>query len=130
MNFVAEVFDDILMNILVNYFDKPPTTGTTTTSTTGAQTTSTTTMTTTAAPTTTSSTSTPSTTSTTSPTTSSTATPSTTSVITSPGFPENYDKNLDLTWLIEVPTGQRIEIKFSDFDVEYRSNCGSVILYT
>ena len=27
-------------------------------------------------------------------------------VITSPGFPGNYDNNLDLTWLIQVQMGQ------------------------
>ena len=39
-------------------------------------------------------------------------------IITSPGFPQNYDNNLDLTWLIEVPPGQRIQIRFLKFDVE------------
>ena len=44
-------------------------------------------------------------------------------VITSPGFPGNYDNNLDLTWLIQVPMGQTIEINFLSFDVEYQSSC-------
>ena len=44
-------------------------------------------------------------------------------VITSPGFPENYDNNLDLTWLIQVQLGQSIEINFLSFDVEYQYNC-------
>ena len=44
-------------------------------------------------------------------------------VITSPGFPENYDSNLDLTWLIQVQVGQRIEIFFLSFDVEAHSTC-------
>ena len=44
-------------------------------------------------------------------------------VITSPGFPGNYDNNLDLTWLIQVQMGQRIEINFLSFDVESHSNC-------
>ena len=43
--------------------------------------------------------------------------------ITSPGFPENYKKKLNLTWLIEAPSGQRIQIKFLIFDVEYHSKC-------
>ena len=43
-------------------------------------------------------------------------------VITSPGIPENYDNNLNLTWLIEVPPGRKIQIRFLSFDVE---NCGS-----
>ena len=38
--------------------------------------------------------------------------------ITSPGFPGNYDNNLDLTWLIQVQIGQTIEINFLSFDVE------------
>ena len=45
-------------------------------------------------------------------------------VITSPGFPGNYENNLDLTWLIQVQTGQRIEIAFLNFDVESHSSCG------
>ena len=45
-------------------------------------------------------------------------------VITSPGFPENYDNNLDLTWLIQVQMGQTIEINFLSFDVEAHSSCG------
>ena len=44
-------------------------------------------------------------------------------VITSPGFPENYDNNLDLNWLIEVLPRQRIEIRFLSFDVDYQSSC-------
>ena len=39
-------------------------------------------------------------------------------VITSPGFPGNYDSNLYLTWLIQVPVGQFIEIVFVSFDTE------------
>ena len=38
-------------------------------------------------------------------------------VITSPGFPENYDNNLDLTWLIQVQIGQLIDISFIDFEL-------------
>ena len=44
-------------------------------------------------------------------------------VITSPGFPGNYDNNLDLTWLIQVQIGQSIEINFLSFDVESYSSC-------
>ena len=44
-------------------------------------------------------------------------------VITSPGFPGNYDNNLDLTWLIQVQLGQMIEINFLSFDLEYDSSC-------
>ena len=39
-------------------------------------------------------------------------------VITSPGFPGNYDNNLDLTWLIQAPLGQLIELNFLDFELE------------
>ena len=38
-------------------------------------------------------------------------------VITSPGFPGNYDNNLDLTWLIQVQIGQLIDISFIDFEL-------------
>ena len=41
-------------------------------------------------------------------------------VITSPGFPETYDTNLNLTWLIKVPLGQLIEISFDSFDLEIK----------
>jgi hypothetical protein len=44
-------------------------------------------------------------------------------VIISPGFPGNYDNNLDLTWLIQVQMGQTIEINFLSFDVEADSSC-------
>mgnify|MGYP001295753375 CR=1 FL=1 len=43
-------------------------------------------------------------------------------VITSPGFPGNYDSNLDLTWLIQVQIGQTIEIIFLYFDFETESS--------
>jgi hypothetical protein len=43
--------------------------------------------------------------------------------ITSPGFPGNYDNNLDLTWLIQVQIGLTIEINFLSFDVEPDSSC-------
>ena len=45
-------------------------------------------------------------------------------VITSPGFPGNYDNNLDLTWLIQVQMGQKIEINFLFFDLYPTSSCG------
>ena len=38
-------------------------------------------------------------------------------VITSPGFPGNYDNNLDLTWLIQVQIGQLIHISFINFEL-------------
>ena len=39
-------------------------------------------------------------------------------VITSPGFPGNYDNNLDLTWIIQLPPGHLIEIVFLNNQIE------------
>ena len=45
-------------------------------------------------------------------------------VITSPGYPGNYDNNLDLTWLIQFSHGQLIEIVFISFNVRgYSFSC-------
>ena len=44
-------------------------------------------------------------------------------VITSPGFPGNYENNLDLTLLIHAQMGQKIKINFLFFDVESGSTC-------
>ena len=49
---------------------------------------------------------------------------STSGAITSPGYPQNYDNNLDLSWLIVVPIGQTIEINFIHFAVEFHLSCG------
>ena len=38
-------------------------------------------------------------------------------VIMSPGFPENYDHNLDMTWLIQVQIGQVVTISFHHFEL-------------
>ena len=38
-------------------------------------------------------------------------------VITSPGFPGNYDSNLDLSWLIQVQNGQLIDLIFLHFEL-------------
>ena len=48
--------------------------------------------------------------------------------ITSPGYPQNYDNNLDLKWLIQAPLGLVIQISFLNFDLEYQSSCGYVRL--
>ena len=37
--------------------------------------------------------------------------------ITSPNFPDKYPKNLDMTWLIKFPPGQRIKINFHEFQL-------------
>ena len=44
-------------------------------------------------------------------------------VIISPGFPGNYDNNLDLNWLIQVQMGQTIKIDFLSLDIEACSSC-------
>ena len=44
-------------------------------------------------------------------------------VITSPRYPGNYDNNLDLAWLIQLPLRQLIKIDFITFDVEDHSSC-------
>ena len=44
-------------------------------------------------------------------------------VITSPGFPGNYDNNLDMVWLVQVSPEQLIEVHFYHFDVESHSIC-------
>ena len=70
-------------------------------------------------------------------TTATTTTPQTTTIstitadgtITSPGYPQNYDNNLDLKWLIQVPLGLVIQISFLSFDLESHSSCGYVRLF-
>ena len=49
---------------------------------------------------------------------------STEGVITSPGFPGNYEHGLDVIWLVQVPSGLVIQVNFVSFDVEYDSSCG------
>ena len=44
-------------------------------------------------------------------------------IIISPGYPQAYDNNLDLYWLIEVPIGQTIRINFISFDLQYGWDC-------
>ncbi|XP_063406569.1 uncharacterized protein LOC134690538 [Mytilus trossulus] len=39
-------------------------------------------------------------------------------IITSPGFPDVYDYNLNETWKIEVGVGNRFALEFTYFDVE------------
>ena len=50
---------------------------------------------------------------------------STTGVITSPGYPGRYANNLDVSWHIQVPSGQLIEIVFISFDVDSDSDGSS-----
>ena len=42
-------------------------------------------------------------------------------VITSPGYPRNYGNDINLTWLIQVPEGLRVEITFLSFELELAS---------
>ena len=42
--------------------------------------------------------------------------------ITSPGFPGNYDNNLDLTWMIQVQIGKLIDISFITFELRNNSD--------
>ena len=49
-------------------------------------------------------------------------------IITSPGYPQNYGNNLDLTWLIQLPLGQFIEITFIEFDLgSLETKCGNTL---
>ena len=47
----------------------------------------------------------------------------TTGVIMSPGFPGDYANDLDLSWLIQVPSGQLIEMNFISFETENHASC-------
>ena len=40
-------------------------------------------------------------------------------VIKSPGFPQNYHNQIDVTWLIQVARAELIQITFQSFDVEW-----------
>ena len=43
-------------------------------------------------------------------------------VITSPGFPQGYSHQKVVTWRIEVPLGQFIQIDFLYFELDYDSS--------
>ena len=45
-------------------------------------------------------------------------------MITSPGFPENYENNLDMYWLVQVDIEHIIAITFTSFGIESHSSCG------
>ena len=63
------------------------------------------------------------------PTTATMATITADGTITSPGYPQNYDNNLDVKWLIQAPLGLVVQISFLSFDLEYQSSCGYVRLF-
>ena len=44
-------------------------------------------------------------------------------VITSPGYPKEYPNNMEIDWLIQLPPGQFIELSFTSFELDWRSNC-------
>ena len=44
-------------------------------------------------------------------------------IVKSPKFPQNYDNNIDCTWLIELGNDKFIEIEFLNFDLEHHYNC-------
>ena len=44
-------------------------------------------------------------------------------IITSSGFPQNYNNNIDLTWIIQVSLGQVIEVEFVSFILENHYSC-------
>ena len=43
--------------------------------------------------------------------------------IHSPNYPNNYDKNLDCRWLIEVDKNFVIWFVFTDFDMNFFTDC-------
>ena len=43
--------------------------------------------------------------------------------ITSPGYPNVYDNNLDLEYIITVTEGSTIKLDFENVDIEYVSGC-------
>ena len=43
--------------------------------------------------------------------------------IHSPNYPQNYDRDADCGWLIEVPVNHVVVLTFIDFDVEPITNC-------
>ena len=48
----------------------------------------------------------------------------TTGVITSTGFPSDYTNDYYMSWLVQVPSRELIEITFITFDVEDHASCG------
>jgi len=50
--------------------------------------------------------------------------PETEGTLASPGFPGNYDNDLDLSWTLTVPEGMAVAISIGDFALESHSSCG------
>ena len=38
--------------------------------------------------------------------------------LTSPGYPKNYQPNVDCIWVITAPEGHHIELEFKQFDID------------
>ncbi|XP_075068011.1 cubilin [Mixophyes fleayi] len=51
--------------------------------------------------------------------------------IHSPNYPRPYNNNTECSWVIKVDSGHRVLLNFTDFDIEYHSNCrfDSVTVY-
>lgn len=49
--------------------------------------------------------------------------------LTSPGYPGNYQANLDCTYNVETIVGSTVSLNFQELDVESSSNCGKDQLY-
>ncbi len=47
----------------------------------------------------------------------------TTGVVRSPGFPDNYGRGRECTWVITVGRGQQIMLNFTVFDMENHTDC-------
>ena len=43
--------------------------------------------------------------------------------IISPGYPQKYPNNVDKTWYIKLPVGNKVSLSFIDFDVENENTC-------
>lgn len=41
----------------------------------------------------------------------------------SPGWPNEYKREQDCTWIITAPTGQQVELTIKVFEVEPQFNC-------
>ncbi|XP_075440759.1 embryonic protein UVS.2-like isoform X2 [Ascaphus truei] len=49
--------------------------------------------------------------------------PSDNGIVTSPGYPKKYPNSMDCIFLILAPVGYKIKMTFTNFKLEYASNC-------
>jgi len=47
----------------------------------------------------------------------------TTGEIISPGYPDEYPRNVETSWLVQLPPGKFIELSFTSFDTEVHYDC-------